>query len=103
MRDRLSFGARPSMLVSTELQVLFAVLVIVSAVFDATALCAAFAGLLVISIISRLWGEHSLDGVSLECRSSAPAVFPGDRTELHFRLRNSKFLPLLWLELLQPL
>jgi len=56
-----------------------------------------------ISGISRLWGMLSIRKVSVEIDANSLHMFIGSKTDVHFSIKNEKFLPLIWLELLLPM
>ena len=103
MNDDLFFGARSSLFVSNYgLLTLFA-LAVLSAMVHYASLCVVFAFLFFFCAVSRLWGEASLRRVDTAFEAEPTALFPGNGTEVCFRIRNGKWLPVIWMELVQPL
>lgn len=49
----------------------------------------------------RYWAARAMDGVSLEIDCSKRRLFPGMETEIEYKLKNDKLLPIVWLELSQ--
>ena len=56
--------------------------------------------LLLFSFVSY-WASRAMDGVSLEIDCHKRRLFPGMETEIEYKLKNDKLLPLVWLELSQ--
>ena len=67
------------------------------------ALCAFLAVLFLFCLVSRLWGERSLQNVSVEASGAPSRIFPPGEVTLTFRIRNQKALPVLWLDLTEAL
>ncbi|MDD3165536.1 MAG: DUF58 domain-containing protein [Oscillospiraceae bacterium] len=67
----------------------------------------AFGGLMVmlciVGLLARLWGDAALHHVTAECESSCPAVYVGQTMTVRYHVENEKLLPLIWLEIGQPL
>ena len=103
MNEDLFSGERSSLFVGTKALAGFAALSVISAVFDFSALSAAFAFLFFFCLASRLWGEGALSRVEVEAEGTPTALFPGGEVELRVKIKNDKWLPVIWLELLQPL
>ena len=101
MGDKLFFGARSSLFVSTGALATFAGLAVLSAIFHAMSLCAVFAFLFFLCLVSRLWGESALRNVEMTCEGEPAALFPPGKVTLRFSIRNDKLLPLIWLEVIQ--
>lgn len=101
MDDKLFFGARSSLFVSTPALVVFGVLAVAGAVFHLPALCGTAVFFLLLCLVSRLWGEASLGQVEVTCQGQPAALFPPGEVTLRFRIRNNKWLPVIWLEVLQ--
>ena len=72
---------------------------VLSAIFDATALCIMFSFMFFFCLVSRIWGKHSLVGVEVDFAGEPSAIFPGQTTTLDFTINNNKLMPVIWLEL----
>lgn len=101
MNDDLFFGARSSLFVSNQALVCFFALAIFSAMTHYSVLCVVFSFLFFFCFISRFWGETSLHGVTTEFSAEPSALFPGGETTASLRIRNAKWLPVIWMEIIQ--
>ena len=59
--------------------------------------------LFLLMLLSRLWAAASAKRVYVSFRAENTRLFPGDSTTLRYTVKNDKALPLIWLELFQPL
>lgn len=103
MKRKSFFNTRSSLFVSIPALLIFAGLSAVSAVLRFPALCAAFAFFFFLCLIARCWGLAALRNVTLTCEGSPAALFPPGEVKMQFHIKNGKNLPLIWLELTQPL
>jgi len=103
VKDDLFATTRSSLFVSTKALLCFGGLSVVSALFALSALSAALAFLFFFCLASRLWGEGALRHIEVETEGQPTALFPGGEVELRVDIRNEKWLPVIWMELLQPL
>jgi len=55
--------------------------------------------LFVIAAISRIWNDLSLFGLHYQRRFSQTRAFLGETIEMTLEVRNQKFIPLLWLQI----
>ena len=96
-------GGRSSLFVNGKALALFGGGSVVSAVFDLPALSAVLAFLFFFCLASRLWGESALHRVRAEVRSMPGGLFPQGTAEVEVRIKNEKWIPVIWLEVLRPL
>ena len=101
MDEKLFFGARSSLFVSTPALAAFGILSVAGAVFRLPLLCGGALFLLLLCLLSRLWGEAALGHVEAGWQSQPTALFPAGEVTVRIRLRNRKGLPVPWLEVLQ--
>ena len=93
---RSSFLAHPA-------AVAFWMILCVAAVLISHIILAVFSGFIfAVTLCSLIWGRLSLRGVRYDISISESGVFPGQSVTLTRTVSNGKFLPLLWLELLEP-
>lgn len=76
---------------------------VLSAIFNATALCMVFSFLFFFCLVSRIWGKHSLTGVDVTFSGEPMALFPGQNATFDFVIKNDKLMPVIWLELVSVL
>ena len=55
----------------------------------------------VVGLISRLWGEYSLRGVTVSVQAESETLSAGKTVTVSYTINNNKALPLIWLELCQ--
>ena len=60
-------------------------------------------GGLLTALLARIWSLASLKHIKVGLRADSARVHAGDRLTLTYRVENEKFLPLIWLEVLQRL
>ncbi len=82
---------------------LLAVLILVAAYFDMSALEGFLVVVLLLCLIAFVWGRFSLRKIEVETESEDCCGFPGQMLEMPSRLRNRKMLPLIWLDLAFPI
>ena len=58
---------------------------------------------LILALASWLWGQHSLNKITLTMQREDLHAFPGERIPIHLRSHNQKLLPVVWLDILFPL
>lgn len=58
--------------------------------------------LCLLSLSAFVWGRCSELGIHVDIQAQTRQVYPGQDITMDFTLRNDKFLPLLWLEWVQP-
>lgn len=75
---------------------------IICAAYGKTELTFLFCFLLAISASACLWGQLSLKRVDYRMSVTPPGVFPGQSVTLNRTIKNGKWLPLIWLEVLEP-
>lgn len=97
------FLGRSSLFVSGKAIALFGCGAVVSAVFHLSALSAVLAFLCFFCLASRLWGEGALRNIGVETEFYPGGLFPQGTVELKLRVKNEKWLPVIWLEVFQPL
>jgi len=59
--------------------------------------------LCLLMLSARLWAMLAVRRVSVTLKADSTRLFPGDTTTLRYRIRNDKLLPLIWVEIFQPL
>lgn len=102
MKDKLASG-RSSVLVSLPVLVGSLVLCVLAAFFRQTTLASILMFLCLLSGFSRLWAFRSAHKISITIDGGTRAFFPGEETEFDICVRNDKFLPVVWLEVVFPL
>lgn len=74
-----------------------------AAYLDAGSLAAVLLLLFLVGFTARLWTHFAARHVTVSVRADAAGVFPGHPIHLHYIIENRKTLPLIWLDLFQPL
>ena len=54
-------------------------------------------------LVSRIWGNMAIRNVSVALDAQSVRLFQGNKTELTYTVTNNKFMPLIWLEVIQKL
>ena len=54
-------------------------------------------------LVSRIWGNMAIRNVSVALDAQSVRLFQGNTTELTYTVTNNKFMPLIWLEVIQKL
>lgn len=99
--EKNNLSRNSSLLVSGPALLLWFVLLLVSAVAGYELLAGLFLFFLLLFSFVRYWASKAMKGVSLEVGCGVAQLFPGMETELEYKLKNNKLLPLVWLELSQ--
>ncbi len=73
----------------------------VSAAAGFTVMAALFLFFLLLFSFVRYWTARAMESVSLEVQCSMRSLYPGMDTQLEYKIKNDKLLPLAWLELSQ--
>lgn len=81
----------------------FLVLGLVAMFFSAHTIAMMLFFLFILTLLSRLWAALSVRRVSVHLQVDRQRLFPGDQACLTYTVQNDKLLPLIWLELFQPL
>lgn len=55
------------------------------------------------ALVARLWAYLSARGLEISVQGASDGLFPGESLEFKIKIHNSKFLPLIWLELFAPI
>lgn len=82
--------------------ILLAVLILVAAYFGFERLEAFLVLALILCLIAYLWAMFSLRKIEVEVDSEDCCAFPGQSLEVDARIKNSKLLPLIWLDMSFP-
>jgi len=56
-----------------------------------------------LGVLGRIWAFLTVQNLRVRLRASKTRMFPGDETVLSWQVKNEKFLPVLWLDVKQPL
>ena len=54
-------------------------------------------------LTSKIWGKMAIKNVSVSLEAQSKRLFQGEKTELTYKITNNKFMPLIWLEIIQTL
>lgn len=54
-------------------------------------------------VLGRIWADLSVKKLSVHIKAEKTHMFPDERTKLIWQMRNEKFFPVLWVDILQPL
>lgn len=92
-----------SLLISPVALAVWGVLLIAAILTGQTLFSLLLLGALLTALLARLWGLGSLKNVRVGLRADTTRVYAGDRLTLTYQVENGKFLPLIWLEVLQRL
>ena len=77
---------------------ILAALTLVAAYLRATALEAMLIALLLLCSAAYFWARASLGHIEVELEQDDLRAFPGELMDAGARLKNAKFLPVIWLE-----
>ncbi len=99
--EKNNLSKSSSLLVSVPALCLWAALTVVSAAAGYIMMAGLFLFFLLLFSFVRYWAARAMAGVSLEVACSACSIYPGMDTELEYKIKNDKLLPLPWLELSQ--
>lgn len=102
MRDKLA-QSRSSVLVSAPFVAGSLLLGVLAAFFGQGRLAAVLLFLFLLAGMSRLWAFASARRIRVGVSGSAWGLFPGEEITVDIRVRNEKFLPVVWMELFFPL
>lgn len=58
--------------------------------------------LFLVSLVAWLWGRWAERGIGVDMRAQSYRVYPGQDIQVAFTLKNDKWLPLMWLQWIQP-
>ncbi len=78
--------------------IFLALLTLVAAYFRAPALEALLIALLILCATAYFWARAALGHIEVELEQDELRAFPGELVEAGARLKNAKFLPVIWLE-----
>lgn len=101
MGAKFSIGAFSSLLVSNGGLAASFLLAVAASVFDVGPVAGLGMFTFLLGGISRLWGRFSLHRMEVELQAASLRMYPGDRAEISYIIKNRKALPLIWLELAQ--
>ena len=99
--EKNKLSKNSSLLVSLPALGLWLILTAVCAALGFLTLAGLFLFFLLLFSFVRYWAARAMEGVSLEIDCHRRQLFPGMETELEYKLKNDKLLPLVWLELSQ--
>lgn len=60
-------------------------------------------GAVLLGMLGRIWAALTVQNLHVRLRASKTHMFPGDETVLSWQVKNEKILPVLWLDVKQPL
>ena len=92
-----------SLLAITLIQVILLVMVAVAVRFGQNLMAAVLLAAVLLGILGRLWARLTVRSLKVRMTSPRNHMFPGDRTVLAWQVKNEKFLPVLWTDVIQPL
>ncbi len=92
-----------SLMAITLIQIGLLVLVAVSVFKSELVIGAVLLGIALIGIIGRIWAGATAKRLYVSVRADKIRMFPGDKTKLTYRVKNEKLLPVLWVDVFQPL
>lgn len=90
-----------SLLVSVPAILVWTVACVLSLYWNAAPAAGLFFGLLLMSLLLRMWACFAIRNVSLRIQCDNPWIFPGQHTVMRYALENRKAIPLFWMELNQ--
>ena len=96
-------GYASSFLISPIALVIWLILVVCAILGNQPVISLFLLGVLLVSALSRLWGLRSLVRVQVGMKAPSARVYAGSQLHITYWVKNQKFLPLIWLELLQRL
>ena len=103
-RRLLESGREDASLLSIRLiQAFLLVLVAVAVHFGQNMMAAVLLGAVLLGAAGRIWARLTVCNVKVRMDAQRNRMFPGDRTVLSWQIKNEKFLPVLWADVLQPL
>lgn len=79
------------------------ILVAVAVVAGQQLLAMVLMGMALLAVLGRLWAKVSAKGLTVRLRASKTRMFPGDEITLSYQVKNQKALPVLWVDIQQPL
>lgn len=85
------------------IQAILLVLVAVAIHFGQNLMAAVMFGAVLLGAGSRIWARLTVRNMKVRMDASKNRMFPGDRTVLSWQVKNEKFLPVLWVDVIQPL
>ena len=101
-RERLQ-REETSLLGLTVIQLVLLILSAVSVFYGQMLLAAALLLPTFIGFFGRIWAKLSVKQLTVTVKAGKSRMFPGDETTLTYQVKNHKLLPVLWVDILQPL
>ncbi len=106
--EKQQFGIKPeredgSLLSLTLIQLCLLVLVAVCISAGQNLLGVVLFAAVLFGVLGRIWAFLTVQNLRIRLRASKTRMFPGDETVLSWQVKNEKFLPVLWLDVKQPL
>ena len=92
-----------SLLSLTLIQVILLILVAVAVKTGQQMIAMALLAAVLLAILGRVWAKLTARRLSIRLRASKTRMFPGDEIVLSYQVRNDKALPVLWVDVMQPL
>ncbi len=102
MRDDLVFS-RSSVLVCLPALLGCLVLCVLAAFFGQQSLALLLMFLAVLAAVSRWWAFSAARSLSVRASGGSRGFFPGETCTIELDIRNRRFFPVVWLELVSPL
>ena len=85
------------------IQIMILVLSVVSVYFAQMELAALLFALAALGIIGRIWAKATVKRFTVKVKAEKTRMFPDEEISVTYRMKNEKFLPVLWVDILQPL
>jgi len=98
---KLSYS-RSSILVSWPLLGSSLLLCVLAAFFGQLWLASSLMFVFLFALFARIWAFLSMRKLSIRVSAPTGGLFPDDEIEFEIRLKNKKFMPVIWLELFSP-
>lgn len=78
-------------------------LMAVSVYFGENTIAVILLCIVLFGILGRLWADLSVKNLSVHIKAEKTHMFPDEKVKLFWQMKNDKFLPVLWVDILQPL
>jgi len=92
-----------SLLSITLIQAGLLILVAVAVRFGQNMLAVILLGAVLLGILGRIWAHLTARNMKVRMKASRTRMFPDDVVTLLWQMKNEKFLPVLWVDVVQPL
>lgn len=87
----------------TLIQVILLILVAAAVSAGQLLLAMVLLGMVLLAAAGRIWARMTARKLTVRLRASKTRMFPGDEAVLTYEVKNQKALPVLWVDVIQPL